>query len=73
MEGRTIFVFWSVAFSPDGKTLATGSDNHSARLWHVAYLVDVVADLCASAGQQLTPAEWARYVLQGPAYQKVCP
>jgi WD40 repeat protein/transcriptional regulator with XRE-family HTH domain len=64
---------WSVAFSPDGKTLATGSANHSARLWHVAYLVDVVKDLCASAGQQLTPAEWARYVPQGLAYRKVCP
>jgi WD40 repeat protein len=64
---------WSVAFSPDGKTLATSSANHSARLWHVAYLVDVVKDLCASAGRQLTPAEWARYVPQGLAYQKVCP
>jgi WD40 repeat protein len=63
---------FSVAFSHDGKILATGSADGTVRLWDVAYLVNVLPHLCASAGRPLTHAEWARYV-HGPAYQKVCP
>jgi WD40 repeat protein/transcriptional regulator with XRE-family HTH domain len=62
----------SVAFSGDGKTLAAGGADHTVRLWNVAYLVNVVPQLCASAGRPLTRAEWARYV-PVLAYQKVCP
>jgi WD40 repeat protein len=62
--GRTID---SVAFSPDGRTLASGSDNGTVRLWNVAYLTDLIPQLCASAGGLLTRAEWTRYVSPGPA------
>src|SRR5262249_10462231 len=61
-----------VAFSPDGKALASGRADQPVRLWDVAYLVDVVQRLCASAGRPVTRAEWARYV-PGPSYQRVCP
>jgi len=62
----------SVTFSRDGTTLAASRADHTIRLWDVAYLVNVVPRLCASAGRSLTRAEWARYV-PGLAYQKVCP
>jgi WD40 repeat protein len=63
----------SVAFSPDGKTLASSSADDTVRLWDVAYTEDIVPRLCASAGRPLTRAEWARYVPPGPAYQNLCP
>ena len=34
-EGHTRKVY-SVAFSPDGKTLASGCDDHTIKLWDVA-------------------------------------
>ena len=64
---------YSVAFSADGKTLAIESAGHAVQLWNVAYLVHVVPYLCESVERPLTPAEWARYVPQGPSSQKLCP
>jgi WD40 repeat protein len=64
----------SVAFSPDGKTLAAGLANGPTQLWNVAFLLpsDTASYVCASAGQTLTRTQWARYA-QGLPYQDVCP
>jgi WD40 repeat protein len=64
----------SVAFSPDGKTLAAGLANGPTQLWNVAFLLpsDTASYVCASAGQTLTRTQWARYA-KGLPYQDVCP
>jgi WD40 repeat protein len=69
--GHLARVLW-LAFSPDGKTLVTGSADGTVRRWNTAYLVNVVPQLCASAGRSLTRAEWTQYA-QGLAYQSICP
>src|SRR5262249_18305529 len=64
---------YSVAFSRDGRTLSVDSAGQPVQSWDVAYLVHTVPYLCASPERPLTHREWARYVPQGPAYEKICP
>jgi WD40 repeat protein len=63
----------SVAFSPDGKTLAVGLANGPTQLWNVAFLLpsDTGSYICASTGQTLTRTQWTQYAKSLP-YQDVC-
>ena len=62
----------SVAFSPDGQTLASGSADNTIILWDVAP-ESWNARICQMVGRNLTKAEWARYFgEQGGPYRKTC-
>lgn len=67
----------SLAFSPDGTTLATNyrygaGDVDGVTMWNVSYLADPLLWLCSQPGGSLTPAAWKLYVPPGPSYRNVC-
>ena len=68
---RTLCFDLSVAFSPDGRTRASGSDDGTVTVRDIDP-ASWMRRACGIANRNLTQAEWQRYMGDEP-YRKTCP
>ncbi|MBS9769215.1 MAG: hypothetical protein J7F05_01410, partial [Trichodesmium erythraeum GBRTRLIN201] len=62
----------AVAFSPDGKTIATANYDNTARL-HWATSEGLIQEACSRLSRNLTAKEWQQYINSDlETYQKTC-
>lgn len=71
LTGHTYSVV-RAALSPDGHTLATGSEDDTIRLWEMN-VDQVIQRICATTTNTLTPAKWDQYVSPDLPYRPPCP